>query len=298
MSRPTVFGLEDFVTTRLGQPMFLVEPIIPTGAKMGLIFGRRGAGKSHLAFSLLESIADGTDFLGVYKARQGKVVYLSVDMPLPAVQERAGRLYNHVSNPENILFAVSDSPIDISKIKPGDTWVREINEFEPDLIIIDTLRKIHRLDEIDEQTVAIVHDSLSRLFGGDVAICAVHHERKESESNRSSPEEERAAGSGAWLDNGDFGIRVLKDMRFKPARARVSFPRIRYSEEQEPIQCTIDTSSGTLRPEMTAASRAAQLAQKNPNITQGDISQVLMDEGLCGRSQSFVHAKRSLGIVE
>lgn len=296
MSKLRVWGLEDFVATKLGQPMFLVTPIIPTGAKMGLIFGRRGSGKSHLAFSLARAIADGEDFLGIYKTRQGKVCYLSVDMPLPAVQERAGRLYHSILHPENVYMAVSDSPIDISKVRASDSWVRDINEFEPDLIIIDTLRKIHRMDEIDEQTVAVVHDSLARLFGGDVAICAVHHERKESESNRTSPEEERAAGSGAWLDNGDFGIRVLKDSRHKPARARVSFPRIRYAEDQEPVQCEIDTSCGCLMPVMTPASRAAQLAQRDPNIGQSDIAQVLMDEGLCQRAMAYRHAKRALGV--
>ena len=296
MSKLRVWGLEDFVTVKLGQPMFLVTPIIPTGAKMGLIFGRRGSGKSHLAFSLAMAIADGEDFLGVYKTRQGKVCYLSVDMPLPAVQERAGRLYHTMRHPENVYMAVSDSPLDITKVKASDSWVREINEFEPDLIIIDTLRKIHRMDEIDEQTVAVVHDSLARLFGGDVAICAVHHERKESESNRTSPEEERAAGSGAWLDNGDFGIRVLKDGRHKPARARVSFPRIRYSEDQEPIQCEIDPSCGCLMPIMTAASRAAQIAQRDPSVGQSDIAQVLMDEGLCQRAMAYRHAARALGV--
>ncbi|MGW8181927.1 MAG: AAA family ATPase, partial [bacterium] len=141
MSTPIVFSLEDFLNEDFSQPLFLVDKILPTAGRPGIIFGKRGAGKSHLANNLIKSVADGADFLSTYKTRQGKVTYLSVDMPIQMVQERSAKLAASVKNWQNVQISVTDAPIDIVHTLPNEEWVKKIVRFEPDLLIIDTLRK-------------------------------------------------------------------------------------------------------------------------------------------------------------
>lgn len=287
MSSPIVFSLEDFLSENFDAPLFLIDKIMPTAGRPGIIFGKRGAGKSHLANNLIKSIADGEPFLGKYKTRQGRVTYLSVDMPIQMVQERSSKLASAVNNWPNVQISVTDVPIDIIKVRPNEEWVEKIVGFEPDLLIIDTLRKIHRLDENDNQTVAIVQQALARAFGGQTAIALIHHERKDNESSNYSPLEERASGAGAWMDSGEFGIHISKSKKKNPPEVTVKFPRVRHCADQDPILTHMDLTSMTLVPTMTSMDRGKQILRQNPNYSVGDLADAMIAEGLLGKSQAY-----------
>lgn len=287
MSTPIVFSLEDFLAENFNQPLFLIDKIVPTAGRPGIIFGKRGSGKSHLANNLIRSIADGTHLLGRYKSRQGRVTYLSVDMPMQMVQERSGKLASVVNNWGNVQISVTDTPIDIVKTRPSEKWVQEIMAFSPDLLIIDTLRKIHRLDENDNQTVAIIQAALAHTFGGQIAIALIHHERKDSEHSSYTPLEERASGAGAWMDSGEFGIHIAKGKKTAPPEVTVRFPRVRHCADQDPILTHMDINSMTLVPHTTALERGRQIVHQNPTYSIGDVAQKLEDEGLVKTSQAY-----------
>ena len=295
MSTPIVFSLEDFLAENFNQPLFLVDKIIPTAGRPGIIFGKRGSGKSHFANNLIKAIADGTHLLGRYKTRQGKVTYLSVDMPVQMVQERSGKLASTVNNWGNVQISVTDTPIDIVKTRPDEQWVKEIMSFEPDLLIIDTLRKIHRLDENDNQTVAILQAALARIFGGQIAIALIHHERKDNEHSNYSPLEERASGAGAWMDSGEFGIHIAKAKKQVPPEVTVRFPRVRHCADQDPILTHMDISSMSLVPHTTALERGRQILHQNPTYSVGDVAQKLEEEGLVKSSQAYRIAGKVCG---
>lgn len=292
MSTPIVFSLEDFLNKNFSQPLFLIDKIIPTAGRPGIIFGKRGAGKSHLANNLIKSVADGTDFLGTYKSRQGKVTYLSVDMPIQMVQERSAKLAASVKTWDNVQISVSDAPIDIVHTRPNEDWVKEIVKFGPDLLIIDTLRKIHKLDENDNQTVAIVQQALARAFGGQTAIALIHHERKDSEAGRFSPLEERASGAGAWMDSGEFGIHVSKSKKKTPPEVTIAFPRVRHCADQDPIMTHMDVATMTLMPYVSSLQRGKQILAQNPNYSVGDLAQQLIDENVLKSSQAYTLAAK------
>lgn len=287
MSTPIVFSLEDFLAENFNQPLFLIDKIIPTAGRPGIIFGKRGSGKSHLANNLIKAIADGEHFLGRYKTRQGRVTYLSVDMPVQMVQERSGKLASTVNNWQNVQISVTDTPIDVIKSRPDEKWVKEIMAFEPDLLIIDTLRKIHRLDENDNQTVAILQAALARTFGGQIAIALIHHERKDNEHSNYSPLEERASGAGAWMDSGEFGIHISKAKKKNPPEVTVRFPRVRHCADQDPILTHMDINSMTLVPQVTAIERGKQILHLNPTYSIGDLAQKLIDEGIVQKTQAY-----------
>jgi len=186
-----------------------------------------------------------------------------------------------------LQISVTDTPIDVVKTRPNEQWVTEIMAFEPDLIIIDTLRKIHRLDENDNQTVAIIQAALSNIFGGQVAIALIHHERKDNEHSNYSPLEERASGAGAWMDSGEFGIHISKQKKKTPPEVVVRFPRVRHCADQDQILTHMDISSMTLVPQVSALERGKQILHQNPTYSIGDIAHKLEEEGYVKSSQAY-----------
>ena len=243
----------DFVAKDLGVPMPIVavEPdstLFPQGG-ICVISGREGAGKTQLVFSLARSIINGTPFLGKYPVRQGRVAYVSFDMPLTEVQDRVSRMINMLEFPERLYISASDSPIDITTTDPDSEWVVKLLEFEPDIIMLDTLAKMHYLNENKADTVAKVFGHMKRVFGGYPTQVPIHHEGQEHpDPDMKKDDRDKLRGSTAWAANSDLNVRVSAKRSLKGSVVEVSFPRVRFCPEQYPITCVRNKDTLLLRP--------------------------------------------------
>ena len=287
MTQPVGFAYDDFLNHKFDAPRWIVEDIMPAGARPGVIFGKRGAGKSFLTNNLIRSVADGIPFLDTYSTPQAKVAYLSVDMPMSIVQDRHLVLEKMIKNHSNVFISACDTTIDIMRAKRSNTWVQEILRFEPSLVILDTLRNVHRLDENKNESAAAVYRQLIDLFGGDIiSKCLIHHEHKTNfEGTGGRPEEELSSGAGAWMDMGNFGIRVKYNKKSK--NRTITFPRVRAIDDPLPIVTRLNMRTSLLEVHRTAQSHAQMCISQNPNITKKELTQILVDEGLCSQATAY-----------
>lgn len=250
MSEIVVDPYPEFVDRDFDRPPFLIKPLFVSGG-IHMIYGREGTGKTQLVMTLAHHLLSGTPLFGRFDVTRGsRVCYFGVDMPLQMLKDRLGNFRDTLVEPERFLIAAKDSSIDITQTPTNARWAEKIRAFDPDIIFVDTLRKIHHLDENTSQTVAQVYASLDRVFGGERAIALVHHANKPSGNpDYSRDEEDRARGSIAWLADADLGLFVDDfENPMSQGSVKISFPRIRFSEEMDPITCKLNRDTLLLEP--------------------------------------------------
>lgn len=285
-----VADAQSFVDAHFEVPPFVVDPIIVRGG-IHLIYGRAGAGKTQLVLTIARDVINGTKLFGEYDTTGGRVCYFGVDMPLQMLQERVGRMVGELAEPANLLIAAHDKPIDITTVREDADWLERIQAFGPDLIFLDTLHKIHRLDENASQSVAQVYGHLKRVFGGDVAIGLVHHEGKSHPDPRVERDEaDRQRGSSAWVDDSDLGLRVKNFHNpISGGNVTVSFPRVRFSEQLDPV--TLEMNDETLlldrKIDPTAVDLVARFLSLHPEAEKIDVVTWLRENHDYSKKQGY-----------
>jgi RecA-family ATPase len=290
MSDPVGYSGPDFAALEFKDPPFVVDKLFPYGG-VGLIYGKRNAGKSVLALTMAKTIINGEPWANRYKTAGSKVAYISTDMPVQQVQDRIVRFLPEVRVPENFMVFVTDSPVDLmAKSTPRKRWVEQMREFDPDLIWLDSLHKIHCMSENDSNSVSILYRRLPDLFGDRAHIGLLHHEHKPGEASKGRGLEDKARGSGSWLDDSDVGYHVLRH----GTNATVTLTRWRFCEAQLPIKFSFnkDTLLFDLAQdkEKTSRERALEIMVQMPDISKHDLANQLQLEGVCGQSRAYTVA--------
>lgn len=189
-------------------PDFYVEPLI-TPDSTTVVFGPREAGKTQFILSLFKAIQLEDALFGRYQCKKCKAVLVEVDMPLVQVQRRV-RLAMQFFPYDASLFRVLDlRSLDLPRATPNDPWVQALREFDPQLIVFDSLRKCHSLAENDTASPSRVYGRTRELFP-DAARMFAHHVGKAPgmvEAGASvRDDDESYRGTTAWLDDADTGI--------------------------------------------------------------------------------------------
>jgi len=170
---------------------YLLEPIVPRGGLV-LFHGKRGIGKTQLLLTLAASLNEGGTLFGRYRSRPSVVVYIQADMT-PQIQQlrvrQAQRLY-----PLDKTFHLFPAFFNVAALRETDTLIEEIRALQPDLVIWDTLRKIHRGDSNSDETPSFVYGRARELFPGSTHIF-VHHDKKTIAEQEKLDEEELYRGS-------------------------------------------------------------------------------------------------------
>lgn len=281
----------DFVQISFERPPFLLENFLPSGGT-GIIFGKRGHGKTQLQLTLCRAFCSGLPFLSVFPPVSARCAYVSLDMTPDTFQERLRLIPDFGEWGDNFWAEASTrGPINIMESLPKHDWVARINEFAPDLIVFDTLHKIHDLDENAAATPAQVFGRLRYLFGGHPALMLNHHEGKDSPNPkfRRTLTEEKARGSGAWMDDSDCGIYIRKKKTIKGVKLEISFPRYRFSEEPLPISA--EFGEGLLVEPIKGAGSCRDLARtllhEHEPATKSELARLMREEGTYSKTQIY-----------
>lgn len=227
-----VYTDTEFIAKQFPDELYLCEPCIPLGGDV-LLHGKRALGKTQLALTLAISVMEGGKFLGHFPCLQGPVAYVQADMPKKLQQDRRRTLYAATGKDygSQYLHILSDSKVDIlSAAHAREEWISRLHAHNPVLVIVDTLRKTHGLDENSSDTPVAVYGAWRALVGQRATIVYVHHDRKTTEFGDLN---ESARGSGAWLDECDTGLHVLGK---KKQLDRLEFSKLRTMDYPEPIK--------------------------------------------------------------
>ncbi len=184
---------------------WLLKDFIARG-DVTLLVGDPNAGKSMLAFDLCIAIANGdATWMGKELKSPGKVLYVDQENPVDVVLHRAKNMGLTAEGFENIRYyhfkgiRVDQEPRDL---------IEEALEFEPSVIVLDSLTRFHRGEENDNGYIsAMFTDGITPLARETGAAVLVIHHTNKGESTDSYKRTRGARDIGAVVDTA-FDMRV------------------------------------------------------------------------------------------
>lgn len=173
-------SLQGFGFTSIGKVIakrlrWLIETIIPAGTLV-FISAQAKEGKSLLALYISLCLSSGKTFLGQFRTRRTRVLYYALEDHLGELKGKAKHLLQGVGLkrfPRNLLMSDAPAinlPTDFPKIEA------DIQASKASVVIIDTMRRAHGLEENSSTDMAPVLGELRRLVREyKVTIIVVHH---------------------------------------------------------------------------------------------------------------------------
>lgn len=167
-----------------------------------MLIGEPSIGKSWLTMGMAVAVAGGTDFLG-RSVEQGRVLYVDEENPEDLIYGRLHKLGLTPAIAKNIRYL---SNLGIRLDKQADDLVTEALDYDPALIILDSLTRFHTEDENNAGAIsALFNDALMPLARKTgAAVVLIHHANK-TDSNSSY---KRSRGSGDITAGADCGYDV------------------------------------------------------------------------------------------
>ena len=223
------FSSKEFLEKQFPRELYLCEPCIPLGGTV-MLHGKRAVGKTAFALTLAHAVLHGDSFLGLYPCLAGPVVYMQIDMPARLQQERMRKPQPSIQHPD-LHIITSNARINVLAEArfASNPWIRYLQETKPVLVIVDTLRKSHDMDENSSDTPVQVLGAWRDILGPDCTLLFLHHDRKSYEGENM---DEAARGSGAWLDEIDTAIHLVgKQKRL----SYMDFTKLRTMDYPEPV---------------------------------------------------------------
>ncbi len=288
--------LEDFVDIKFSYT-YIIDPILPAGGML-CIHGKGGSGKTQIMFSMIKSIVQGTDFLGKWPTRKGKVIYFQFDMPHPLYSDR-WKMALEGLDPDGMIHTVPWRGINILDDAVRDEIKSMIDDVKPSLIVCDTLRKCHHLDENDNAVPSIVYGAWKEIIGG-AAAGFIHHDKKSyttmirgkiiTEHNW----EEGFRGARAWVDDAELGLSVYKP-NSKKNKILLRTTKQYCAPEDAPDE-TLKLNPTTLlaEPIWTSIEWAQYYALKEGIRNQAELTKKVETSAEVSRQMASVVAKKTL----
>jgi hypothetical protein len=189
-----------------------VTPFLAAGT-VGALLGTGGVSKSTLAAQIGVTSAGGPDLIGLANMadkpvdlKRGKVVYLSAEDPHPVLE----RLYWHLGKrlTDEQKAAVAANLVVLPLVGRGldlmdKRWSSAITAAADGtiLIIIDTLRRSHQLDENDAAAMSRVMAEIERICQATGAAALYLHHTGKAAGKNGDTDATAGRGSSVLVDN-------------------------------------------------------------------------------------------------
>jgi RecA-family ATPase len=161
---------------------WIAEPILPSGGLVNF-YGKPKSGKTIAALGLAQAISVGAgEWNGFRLHRGGRVAYLQIDTPRGETQARVKRLIDHGYDLKNLFIAdMNIAPYPYNVLLPQhQAWLRlQLEQLQPVLVVIDTIREAHDGDENDSTDMKRVINILVSI-ARPAAILLISHSRKDN----------------------------------------------------------------------------------------------------------------------
>ena len=271
------------------KPLDFVLPGFLAGT-VGILFAKGSTGKSF--WSLEAAIAIGCEVAGANVLEldlktSGSVLYLSLEDPVPVIEHRLRAVGRRISL--DAMRAV-DKNFQIADLNGkcfdlmDDSWITwAITAGQGKrIIIVDTVSRIHHMDENSNGDMGALMQRLDRLAAETgAAILLLHHANKAADRMGDADQQGATRGASVLLDNARFGAAMIKMTAHegttyhttdgkkiagrKGFYVRMSFPKINYS--MAPDDCWYErTDGGVLVP---AELLSDEVANDEDNDSQG-----------------------------
>ncbi len=202
---------------------WMIEGLVGQG-DITIMVGDPNVGKSWLAMALGVALAQGQpDFLGYPLHNHGRVLIVDEENPEDVVYNRLFKLGLTNSDLPNFRY-LHDQGVRLDR--EPDALLEEAELFEPTLIIIDSMTRVHTEDENNAGAMSRLFNDgikpLSRKTGATVLL--LHHKTK-SRDGSSYTQMRGSADIGAGIDTGLDVTQVVPGfMQMKQFKSRRQLP--------------------------------------------------------------------------
>ncbi len=177
-SLPQPISLTDLMAEPNCEIDWLVEALFPSEA-VAIIGGPAGAGKTWMLLDLAIECARGGLWLDHFPVKNGKVLYIDEESSKQLLLTRLSKMLKAkgIAGGLDLSFLVGQG---ISLRKEGiDTLKQIIRPFKPDLIIMDSLIRLHGADENSATDMARVFSGVKDIVreNGCLVVIADHHRK-------------------------------------------------------------------------------------------------------------------------
>lgn len=174
-----VFNLTDFLSQSTDAIDWILPGMLPKG-EMALLAAQAKCGKTLLATDIAYAVLTGTTAAGE-TAKQGKVLLVSSDESQSSTRRRLfARGFDLISNPDDHFRILTH--LDLNDLS---TLEAQLEDFRPDLVVIDSLTSITLNSSISEKdaefakSIYKLKDLIGRYNSSSILI---HHENKSKEA--------------------------------------------------------------------------------------------------------------------
>lgn len=183
--------LSDLLQESNTQENWLIEGLIPCDSA-SIISAQANLGKTWLLMDLAIAIAQGSEWMNYFPVQKGKVLYIDEESNRHLVKERMNRLLagrNLSSHDLEIGLFVAPNPLylrfdNVHSLKALDVV---LEGFQPDVVIVDSLIRVHRANENSSTEMAAVFANVKeRVNRYNCSFIFADHEGKPTEYNRSA----------------------------------------------------------------------------------------------------------------
>ena len=180
-----IYGYQDFVEAEF-KIEWILSGLLAQGG-FGLITGYPGTGKTQFSIALAAHMALGEKKFLTWDNVAGskKVMFLSLEMsaaPLNHFMATIGQAYPDKNTlNRNFLVAPFGTPINLDSPEGQVFFDQIMNDYMPDIVVIDSLQKISSKELTDEQAVKNLIHYLSTVRAKySCAMLMIHHNRKKA----------------------------------------------------------------------------------------------------------------------
>lgn len=180
---PKMMTVEEALAAEFVAQDWLVEELLPLKTNT-VISGLPGTGKSRLTTDLAVSLAMGTEWLG-FKTKQCKVLLINSDQQLHHTARFVSDAGFH-GNKENLMVVGQGNEMDKWSVNRMDLLDQWLDEFKPDLVIIDSIVAAIAdplgLEMKDQAVASFISDVHSLVNSKGAGVVWVAHSVKSTEA--------------------------------------------------------------------------------------------------------------------
>ena len=225
----------------LPPPVYVLPSLRPRTA--GLIVAQEGAGKSFLALEIGLAKATGYDMTGIGITGPGNVIYFSKEDPPEIIEERLQSIAPFIPSEriaradglEIVSLYGKSATLASEKSTVNEKFIKKIIKTGSgkDLLIFDTLRKLHDLEENSSGEMKVLLEIFDRIaLETGTAVLLIHHTNKSANLNGQQGDQSSARGSNAIVGNTRWSLhleKIIEDSGDK--KIKVTIPRASYGPE-------------------------------------------------------------------